>query len=210
MSPIVNLGIIGALVGGAYYFGAYLPEKRRKEKKKGTVTPTPTPGPGPEVFNYRTPPNPQQVLEAHTEHDVNTMIQALQGVPTAVLVVFSKGATYQKVAPLFRGLAEAYPEVQFVESDLQNMMGTSADVVAFDVGLDLGSSSLHTGGMTLLMTDGPETAKQKLEAAGEASEPLWPEANSDTRDMVTAQADMFDALDTLVDRLGKIPQPKVA
>jgi len=208
MSALANLGILGALVGGAYYFGAYLPEKRRKEKKKGTVTPTPTPSP--QAFDLRDPPNPQQVLEAHTEHDVNTLIQALQGVPTAVLVVFSKGPTYEKVSPLFRGLAEAYPEVQFVESDLQNMLGTTADVVAFDAGIDLGSSSPHTGGMTLLMTDGPETAKQKLEAAGETSDPLWPEANSDTRDMITVQADMFDALDTMVDRLGKIPQPKVA
>lgn len=206
MSPIVNLGIIGALAGGAYYFGAYLPEKKRKEK--GTK-PSPSPTPTLEVFDYRVPPNPRKVLEANTERDVSVLLEALQGVPTAVLMVFSKGNTYQKVMPLFRGLAEAYPEVQFVESDLQNMLGTTADVVAFDVGVNLGEGSPHTGGMTLLMTDGPDTAAQKLEMAGEQSEPLWPSSNSDTQDMIAAQADMFDALDTLVDRLGTIPQPRV-
>lgn len=154
------------------------------------------------------PPNPGEIMEAHTQQEAAQLISQLMGVPIAILMPFSKGDTYAKVKPVFVELAAAYPEIQFVESDIGQMLGTTSDVVALDVGIELGSSP-HSGGMSLLLTDGPMSGMEKLQANEEVALPRWPLSAADTRDMQEATGEMVWPLEVLADRLGEIPIAEV-
>lgn len=217
MSTLTNLLLAAGAITGVYVVGEYLPAKRRAAKrrrgaKRAPTVPAPSPTPLPDVtpeptgpYALKPPPRPGEILQANTEAEVGAMLAELGGVPTAVLVAFSKGAVYQKVKPVFDELATTYPEVQFVESDLSAMLGTKSDVVAVDVGVDLGTASPHTGGISVLLAEGPETAEEQLKAAGEWSQPRWAVSNVDTSDMQMATSDLVLALETLIDRLELVP-----
>ncbi len=73
------------------------------------------------------------------------------------------------------------------------------------MGVDLGAD-VNTGGLSLLLADGPKTAEQQLAENQEPATPRWPASNYDTLDMENVTGEIHYALEQLLERIEGVPK----
>ena len=196
MGPLVKLGLIGAGLGGAFYFGEYKPAQERKRKKEAVV-PTPTPTPLPPPPPLPTPlSTPGEVIYVGSHEFATTVEQSMYGRPVATFLTMRKGDVYGTVKPVVDELAAAYPEIQFFEFDMAQILpdiaahlGTpvpaiQTDVVQFNGGVmyALGQAG---DGSCVRAYQGPQSFEEQLAAAGEKVSSLWECSSVEFSDLET-------------------------